>query len=691
MKPEHSRWQRWRARMRPQTDNLPAGVLPWLLAVAAAAAAPHALHLPPPLSIAGAALLLTRLWLWRRQRPLPGSVLRALVTLAGVVFIVRHFGVFFGRDSGVALLFFFIALKPMEIHRRRDAMILILLALFLLLTHYFYSESLLTGLWLAASVTLILMTLMRLAGGSSNVRTLLRHSGLMLAQAAPLMLFLFILFPRINGPLWGLPQDAHQGKTGLSEQMSPGSFSDLILSDEVAFRVQFANQRIPPRHQLYWRGPVLTDYDGEKWYSHPPLRHQAAPPPQIEISDNAQRYAYTTTLEAHNMHWLLALDLPFERPPNTHFSAAFEARSEQPLRQRSRFHFTANTSFSVNRTERPQILQRALQLPAQRNPRSHALARQWREQLQQPQAISNAALQYFRQQAFYYTLRPPLTGKHAIDDFLFQTRRGFCEHYAAAYVVLMRAAGIPARVVTGYQGGESNPIDGLLTVRQSSAHAWAEIWLKDKGWLRIDPTAAVAPSRIEHGLGAALPAADPRPALMRLNAPWLHHLRHRWEALNSTWQQWVIAYDQQRQRDLLSLLPGLQEPDWRQLLTLLFTALAISLMPVVLRIFYPARNADPTQRLWHKFRRQLSRHGVQPHPWEGPLALAQRIRHQHPHLVRITKPALNAWTCLRYHPPASPRRQQAWRQQLRNTTRQLAQQKPSPAKPQEEKQKEKTR
>ena len=638
------------------------GAFPWLLAAALATAAPHASHLPLWLSVLGGVLLLWRAYLWQNNASLPNRWLLALLVAAGVAGIGWQFRTLFGRDSGVALLFLFMALKPMEMRTRRDAMVVVMLGFFLLLTHYFYSQSIPTGLWLLTATTVLVATLIRIHGGTQPLGAIVRYAGLLLAQAIPFMVIAFLLFPRIAGPLWGLPQDAYSGLTGLSDQMSPGSMNNLIQSGAIAFRVQFKD-KTPAKPQLYWRGPVLADYDGKTWRPRAPNTAPLGQPPVIETS--GEPVSYVTTLEAHNQRWLLALDMPVKNPDNTRLTNTFELRSREPVVSRTRYAISSTLDFVANREETQAVLQQALRLPPAINPRSRELADTWRATHKSPEKISNAALQFFRKEAFYYTLRPPLLGENAVDDFLFNTRHGFCEHYASAYVFLMRAAGVPARVVTGYQGGETNPVDGYLVVRQSDAHAWAEIWLDTQGWVRVDPTAAVAPSRIEQGIDAALPVGESLPVLVRINVDWLRDLRNQWEAINNSWNQWVLGYNPQRQREVLSRL-GLGEPDWRNMTAVLATLSGLALLAVTLWTLYQRNTDTPAQRAWQAFCKQLARRGIRRADWEGPLDFALRVARERPTFSVLTREAASCYADLHY---GKGRPEQL--QQLKQCTRRL--------------------
>jgi transglutaminase-like putative cysteine protease len=625
---------------RPPQQLVEHAAVPWLLAVALATAGPHAGHLPLWLSLLVGGALLWRAWLWFQGGQLPPRWSLALLVIGAVAGIGWQFHSLLGKDAGVAMLVVFMALKPLEMRSQRDALVIIMLGYFLLLTHYFYSQSIPTGLWLLTAMALLTATLIRLHGGAQPLAAIARYAGLLLLQALPFMLILYLLFPRVAGPLWGLPQDAYAGLSGLSNQMSPGSISNLIQSGAIAFRSQFVGE-LPEKSELYWRGPVFDAYDGLTWTARP--RNAPLPAPVIEAIGSS--HAYSSILEAHNQRWLLALDVPTRLPPDSSLAPTLEVLAREPLRVRSRFSFTSTLDYRANRSETSEALQQALTLPPKLNPRTRALADEWKSR--PPEKIAEAALAMFRNQQFHYTLRPPLLGPDAMDEFLFVARRGFCEHYASAFVFLMRAAGVPARVVAGYQGGEVNPVDGYLTVRQSDAHAWAEIWLAGKGWVRVDPTAAVAPSRIEQGIVAALPAGEPLPTFVRLDAQWMRQLRNRWEAANNTWNQWVLGYNPQRQREVLARL-GLTDPDWRSMSAWLAMLCGVLLLAVMVWTLPKRRPADPVLRAWKAYCMQLDRRGVRRAEWEGPIAFAQRVADARPDLAALTHEAAGCYAELRY-------------------------------------------
>jgi transglutaminase-like putative cysteine protease len=623
----------------PVRDALDRHATPWLFATALATTAPHALHQPPWLSALTGAMLLWAIWLWWKDVRLPGRWLLVMLVAAGCAGILIEFRTLFGRDAGVAMLVMFMTMKLLELKSRRDTMVVVTLGYFLLLTHYLYSQSIPTGLWLLATMWLVTATLVRLHGGpASPPRETLRHAGVLCLQAIPFMLVLYLLFPRISGPLWGLPLDAHSGKTGLSETMSPGSIAELVQSADIAFRVRFDGP-LPPKQKLYWRGPVMEQFDGTTWN---PYKGRYRAPQVVAI---APPISYETTLEAHGQRWLLALDAPTSLTAEITMNGTLTASNREAINERQRFRLSASLDYRFNTSEDPLVLRRNLALPAGSNPQTRTLASQWQIG-NTPEAIIGKALGLFASD-FTYTLRPQLLGRDGVDDFLFRSKRGFCEHYAAAFVVLMRSAGIPARVVGGYQGGEFNPLDGYLVVRQSDAHAWAEVWLEGRGWVRVDPTAAVSPSRIETGIADALDIGEPLPALVQWRADWVRTLRYRWEAINNAWNQNILGYDPQRQRELLARL-GLPDADWRSLATALGIACGLLVAGLMVWTLYKRPERDPVIRLWQQALRHLARRKVDCAPWETPLDLARRVREQRPELADAFQHVVDAYLLARY-------------------------------------------
>ena len=639
------------ARTDPRADGLSRHQTLWLLLAATTATAPLAPQLPYWLSAAALLVLGWRALLWRRHRPLPPRWLLILLAVAGIAGVFLTYRNVFGREPGVALLVLFLALKLMESSRRRDALAAMFLGYFLQLALFFQSQSPPVALLTLAALVVITAALIVLNHDRQPWPGAVRRAALMLAQAVPFMLILFVLFPRVQGPLWGMPLDAYAGLAGLSETMSPGSISQLSLSGAIAFRANF-DAAPPPPEKLYWRGPVLTRFDGRTW--HPGSTGYSF---SLPYAVDAAAIEYTVTLEPHNKTWLFALELPGTVPAAAVASSDYQILARTQVRTRLRYAMRSHPDLRAGVGEKAETLRAALQLPRDANPRARALARQWRAEGGDAQALARRALRHFRQQGFVYTLSPPLLGQHGIDEFLFETRRGFCEHYAAAFVFLMRAADVPARVVTGYQGGEVNPVDGYLVVRQSDAHAWAEIWTEGKGWLRVDPTAAIAPSRIERGIASALPTEDALPLLMRVDIDWLRALRFRWDALSNAWDQWVLGYNPERQREFLARL-GMDDPDWRAMTATLTLASGLVMLVLVGWSLRRHLALDPTQRVWLRLSRKLKKFGLARQDWEGPLEYAGRIAQARPAVAREIDEIARRYAKLRYGPEPDTRRRQ---------------------------------
>jgi protein-glutamine gamma-glutamyltransferase len=473
----------------------------------------------------------------------------------------------------------------------------------------------------------------------------------MLAFAAPVALVLFLLFPRVPGPFWALPSRGAAGLTGLSDEMSPGRISQLIQSDEVAFRVAFEGA-IPPPAERYWRGPVMARFDGWTWrdLDRLPLLRQ-----RTEL--RGPSYRYRITIEPHGRPWLLALDYPSSwSDREATLTQEFQLVARRPVDNTLALDVESWPAAIPEPALSGLMRMRTLQLPEERNPRAVEFARELRARVPTDTAFVAAVLAHFRTEPFVYTLRPPLlSGGHPVDDFLFRTRRGFCEHYASAFTMLARAAGIPARVVTGYQGGAVNPYSERLVVRQSDAHAWSEVWLDGPGWTRVDPTGAVAPNRIELSLAEALPDDERVPGALR-SLRGLKELSESWDALNSLWTDWVLGYGPERQLALLARL-GLPGGDWRALvlgLTALVTGIMLTL---TLWLAWRLRGPPPPAalRLYNDFCRRLEPLGLVRAPHEAPRDFARRVERARPTLAIPVQRITALYVALRYEPETAER------------------------------------
>lgn len=602
-----------------------------LLATCVLVLAPHAGHLPWWIVLACLSLLLWRGWITFRGNRMPTRWLLVPVAVLAMGGVYASHKTLLGQEAGVSMLVLLLTLKLLEMHAKRDLFVVLFLSFFLVLTSFFYSQSIGTALMTIAAVIAILTTQLsfQYTGVVPPLGRRLRLGAFILVLAAPLMLVLFVLFPRIQGPLWGLPSDAHAARSGLSENMAPGNISKLALSDAIAFRVKFIDP-VPPQSKLYWRGPVLGAYDGRTWLPQP-SRPRAAR--EIVVKRHGDPVRYQVTLEPNGRRWLFALELPQAIPQLTGNQARLgpelELLTRQPITERVRYEAASHIDFDLQPNESSLVLQQWLELPSGFNPRAREFAARLRSQYDNNTDIVNAVLKFFREEKFRYTLEPPLLGQHVVDDFLFGTRAGFCEHYSGAFVVLMRAAGIPARVVTGYQGGEINPADGFLTVRQSDAHAWSEVWLENRGWTRVDSTAAVAPDRIERSLTSVIPR-EMLGGLITLssgNDSWiakLRTLRHNWDAVTNAWNQWVLDYTPEKQRSFIQSL-GFDEVNWRTLTALMLMLGSVIVAIVALPLVMNRNRVDPIEALYQSLCKQMARHGYAKSIHEGPRAFAARL------------------------------------------------------------------
>jgi transglutaminase-like putative cysteine protease len=632
----------------------------WLVGSLAIVVAPHAVNLPLWIPLVFVGIALWRLYAIRHQASIPGQRLLLLAAVAAALGVLATYHTLLGRDAGVALLIAMLSLKLMEIRGLRDVMVAIFLGYFLIITGFLYSQSILIGLYMLPAVLMITATMIGFQHpGDDAPWKRLRLAAVLLGQAVPVMLVLFVLFPRVPGPLWGLPRDAYAGMTGLSDTMAPGSISRLSQSGAVAFRVVF-DGRLPPPAQRYWRGPVLNRFDGRTWSagffrpSSPAFVALGAP------------VGYTVTLESHNKHWLFALDLPASVPSGARMTGDFQLLSTAPVRQRLRYHVVSYPRYEETPELRVSERRRALQLPPDADPQARQLAASWVASGADARGIVARALAMFRNEPFVYTLTPPPLGQQPVDEFLFNTRRGFCEHYAGSFVFLMRAAGIPARVVTGYQGGDLNPLGNYLIVRQSDAHAWAEIWLENAGWVRVDPTAAVAPQRVESGIASAVAATEPLPILARADLAWLRDLGLAWDSLNNSWNQWVLGYGTERQMELLAGL-GMGLASWQEMAAGLMAGIGILLTIFAAFMLWRLKPApaDPVVILYRRFCRKLARRGIVPANSEGPRDFAERVAAHRPELAGQVRAITGLYVALRYGPHPEASELQRLRQEVR--------------------------
>ena len=602
----------------------------------------HVDRVPAWVSAVALVFLVWRLAAARARLTLPGTVARVLLAALVAVAVLLRFHTLNGLAAGTALLILMAALKLLETWRRRDRLVLVGAGLFLLLAACLDRQSLLRAPLYLAEAWLCCAALAVVATDGFPGRAALALAGRTLLYALPLAVLLFVFFPRLTGSFWSLPRGA-EALTGLSDTMSPGSIGELTTSYDIAFRARFEGA-LPPPEQRYWRGPVLHDFDGATW-----TRGVGASAAPWEFTGRS--YRYHVALEPSHHRWWFALDIPAQSPdPGVLLTHDYELRAARPVTDPTDYEALSYTAAHSAEPLSDWDRLENTALPRGRNPRSLALAHDLRARAGGDAAFVAAVLGFLRSGGFVYSLEPEKLGPEQIDDFLFRTRTGFCGHYASAFTVLMRAGGVPARVVTGYLGGEWNPVGGYLVVRQSDAHAWVEVWLSGSGWRRVDPTAAVAPERLTRGLLDLLPEAMSAPTRLLRGAPWLLGLLQRWDAANAWWNERVVKFDYSTQLNLLERL-GLRSADAQALGWAFVAALLGWLALIAWQMRGGAGRAappDPVARAYARLCRKLARAGTARAPHQGPLDYGAALAAAQPALAGEAQPLLALYARLRY-------------------------------------------
>ena len=656
------RWPGWRHLPRETRDTL------FLLAVIGWTVLPHLARLPWWCVALSALVLVWRAHLALANLRLPGRVpIAALLVIAAMLTVWSEQSLF-GKEAGVTMLVVLMSLKTLELRARRDALVVFFLGFFLVLTHFLYSQSLFTALAMLGSVwgLLTALVLAHMPVGKPP----LRQAGALAARSAlfgaPLMVVLFMLFPRI-GPLWGMPQDA-MGRTGLSGTLRLGGVAEIANDDSIAFRISFHDNLVPAGEALYFRGPVLSRFDGIEWRRRTFRLSELARSPQVLTQGNG--IGYEMTLEPIRLPLLPVLevtpDVPEAAPKIETYAASLRPdlqwQTDRVVAERIRFTARAWLRSRQGGELEPSEYAEAVHLPESFNPRIRAWAAEFRRDRNLGRgdvvATTAALLDHIRQSDFSYTMAPGTYGRDAVDEFWLDRRAGFCEHFAVSFVVVMRALGIPARVVTGYQGAE-RALDGYFIVRQSHAHAWAEAWQVGRGWVRVDPTAAVAPERVTRSANL-----EPAPglvvgALRTMNPELLAQLRAGWEAVNNRWNQWVLNYSRTQQFDLLQSL-GIRSPDWQSLGLALLGLLVTGALAGAGWALWDRHRQDPWQRLQGQVRDALAPLGVPARPHDPPRRLATLVREQLGDRSDLLAYELDALDRARYGPKARRKPDPTW-------------------------------
>jgi transglutaminase-like putative cysteine protease len=594
---------------------------------------------------------LVRLGLARSGRSAPPKSVLFIVAALAIPLLLFRYHTFNGLVAGTALLAVTAGLKLLETRTQRDIYIITLIIYFVSLAALLESTSFWLLAYLIGVCWLTTATLLRLTsnGSAPGWRRSLRYGGRILAQALPLALLLWLLFPRLASPLWRLPSDSQVTTSGLSDTMSPGDINQLALSDEIAFRVRF-DGATPPNRERYYRGPVLEIFDGHTWSQLTPTITRPAP-----LVPKGPAYKYTVMMEPHQHRWLFMLDWPESwNLPRAELNSSYTLMQLEPV---SRPVDIVAASYTHVATELPLDPRRRsidTKSAPNRNPRTLQLARELHDAHPETMDFVQSVLNMIREQAFFYTLTPPKLSDNSVDDFLFNTKRGFCGHYASAFVALARAAGIPARVVTGYHGGTLNPYGDYWIVRQSDAHAWAEVWIEGQGWTRIDPTAAIAPERVERGLTDVTSSEESLASSWQQRTRWFSSLRMRLDAIKALWRERILDFDQDSQRKLLERL-NIPEPDGQKLVLVLAAGMVLvfAWLTWQVRRELAPRSQDQAARAYARLCARLADVGIARLPHEGAEAYAQRVAALRPDLAGTVTALCRQYSFLRYSAPST--------------------------------------
>lgn len=638
-----------------EKQNLTLDKVIWLAIGVALASYPHWQRLPIWIPASHLILLTTRLYipvkfpaLWHQKKNMI-NITRVVLMFAGVLGVYGSYGSLAGREVGIALLVLLAGFKIFESNSKRDFYISTYLGYFLIITNFFYTQTIPTAAYMVFVIIIMTAGLIGFNDTQQQLTFIKRYkfATSLLLQSLPILLVLFVLFPRINGPLWGLPKDAYTSVTGISDEMTPGTISKLVQSNDVAFRVKFEN-KIPEKSLLYWRGPVLWKTNGRKWT--PGVDSSDDRPERIEFFGDPIQYE--VTIEPSNKKWLFGLEMVSQFPKNAYQTTDYQLKTLQPIRARKAYSLSSYTSYRINKNANAD-LERGLYLPKLPHQKTRQLASELRDKYKDPELIIDATLEWLKQQGFVYTLTPELLTGDTVDDFLFNSKQGFCEHYAAAFTVLMRAAGIPARIVAGYQGGEVNPIGHYLIVRQRDAHAWTEVWLERKGWIRVDPTSIISPIRVNEGINNAIPEAlidiplgiENNETALRL---W-QRLRNTVDMVNYQWAQWVLGYGPDKQKQFIKHL-GIEAFDWVKLTFYMVILLGIIVAVITAYLFLkPLKSSDPAKEYYDIFCKKMAKIGIKRMAYEGPVDFAQRISATRYDLKRETQHITNLYILIRYY------------------------------------------
>ena len=631
----------------------------WILLSVVISTLPHIPRLPiwfPILLL----MAVTIRWLTvrRRVRPLPGFVVAFMTVFLTLVIVYVH-GIGLNRELSVTILAVMTVLKVLETWRKRDAWMVVTLCYFVILTRFFYSQDILLILYLLVSVLVITHTLFVLQhndDGKYFLKSEIKQTSSLMLAGIPLAALFFLFFPRLGSPIWGSPDFFGSGKTGISEEMSPGSISQLFSDDSTAFRVVFDSE-IPEMSQLYWRGPVLWDFDGMTW-----SRNKKVSSIQRDLKKTGDYpiVHYEVELEPTGQKYLFALDYVVDFPSKADLKADSQLMTELDINQLRHYKASSviqpfNPYESLSRAD----FERLLGLPTGYNSKTQQLVQTWKSSTKSPLELIQKILQWFAEDEFYYSYTPPLLQGDTVDQFLFETKSGFCEHYASAFTYMMRAAGVPARIVTGYQGGTVN--EEYLQVKQSDAHAWSEVWIHGKGWMRVDPTAAVSPLRVERG-SQALISENSR---SWHDTEWYRKLGEKYDRVRHKWNKWIREYNALKQKALFQII-GFEKQDAKAIVIVLGIIMLATTVLVMLFLYLtrPKQKLSQYDKVLNQFIKLFAKDGLTKLNYQGVIEYSESIKKQYPQLKDEIDNFIGLYIKLRFS--KSPKKTENQNSQLQN-------------------------
>jgi len=644
--------------------QIPRNSLVWMLAAQIAVIVPHVPRLPVWVTLICVGCGLWRVMVYQGRWSYPGRWTKVVFVIAGLVGIgVGYQGRVYGLEPAVALLVIAFVLKLLEMQHKRDAYIVILLGYFVAITEFLFFQSIPYALYILFSVVLITAALIGLNQTQSHRQPLktLKLAATLMVQSIPMMLVLFVLFPRIS-PLWTVPLESQAAKSGVTDRMSPGDIASLSLSPELAFKASF-NGPVPGPSQLYWRGLVLENYDGKTWTRRTNLTDgiwrdsQTMPVWAKHIERLGDTQSYSIILEPTRQNWLFSLaaaDLSANADIAMLDDYTLAYVHRRGVTTKFKYAVTSDLEYRLETDLSDEVRQRTTNLPSGSNPRARELANLLYAAATSDADYVNRVLIYYADEEFVYTLAPPVLGDNDIDEFLFDSQRGFCEHYAGSFVFMMRAAGIPARIVLGYQGGEYNALANYIAVHQFDAHSWAEVWYEGRGWVRVDPTRMVSPERIQRGLESAVAdentflANSPLSWLKYRQLLWLQDLRQQLDAIGHYWDNWVVGYNPRTQLEFLSTY--FENINASRLGLLMLTTFFV-LLGIVALFVLRTRNTrllTAVDQQYLRFCQLLAKQGLVRQTGEGPWSYNERVSQTRPDLAPVVTRVTREYTRMNY-------------------------------------------